>query len=116
MAAARLAVAAAPSSSRATRSSDRVDGGNDGVMARTLQPLVIEAAARASSDHRWIGNGDGAERLQPSHDLRHVRYQALWHVSHLGARIGDDLLALTVIELLRHLERLAGRPAEARAA
>ena len=54
--------------------------------------------------------------LQSGHDLRHVRYQALRQVAHLGARIGDDLLALAVIELLRHLERLAGRPAEARAA
>src|SRR5436190_12314895 len=88
-------------------------------MARTLQPLVVEAAARASSDHRRIGHGDGAERLahlKPGHDLRHVQYQALRQVAHLGTRIGDDLLALAVIEILRHLERLAGRPPEARAA
>src|SRR3954466_7809587 len=75
-------------------------------MARAPQPLVVETAARASSDHRRIGHGDGAERLpplQPDHDLRHVRYQALRQVAHLCARVGDDLLALAVIELLRHL-------------
>ena len=55
-------------------------------------------------------------RLQSGHDPRHVRDQALRQVTNLGARIGDDLLAGAVIELLRHLERLAGRPAEARAA
>ena len=98
---------------------DRIDVGNNGVMARTLQTLVVESATRAPADDWWIGHGDCAERLphlQSGHDLRYVRYQALWQVAHLGARIGDDLLALAVIELLRHLERLARRPAEARAA
>src|SRR6516164_5929197 len=98
---------------------DRVDVGNDGVMARTLQPLVVESAVRAFADDRRIGHGDRAERLahpQSGHDLWHVRYQALWQVTHLGARIGDDLLALAVVEFLRHRERLARRPAEARAA
>ena len=63
------------------------------------------------------GTGDCAERLarpQSGHDPRYVRYQALRQVAHLGARIGVDLLALAVIQLLRHLEGLAGRPAEAR--
>ena len=98
---------------------DRVDVGNDGVMARALKALVVESAARAPADHRRIGHGDCAERLthlQSGHDLRYVRYQALRQVAHLSARIGDDLLALTVIEFLRYLKRLAGRPAEARTA
>ena len=33
---------------------DRIDVGNDGVMARALQPLVVKTAARASADHRRI--------------------------------------------------------------
>src|SRR5882724_6888264 len=37
-------------------------------------------------------------------------------IANLGAGIGDDLLTLAVIELLRHLERLGRRPAEARTA
>src|SRR3954470_6184465 len=88
-------------------------------MARALQTLVVETAARASSHDRRIGHANCAERLphlQPCHDFRHVRYQALRQVTHLSTRICDDLLTLAVIELLRHRERLAGRPAEARAA
>jgi hypothetical protein len=53
---------------------------------------------------------------QSGHDPRHVLYQVLRQVADLGARIGDDLLALAVIQFLRHLKRLGGRPAEARAA
>src|SRR5215471_17730238 len=49
-------------------------------------------------------------------DPRHVLYQALRQVADLCAGIGDDLLALAVIELLSYLERLGSRPAEARAA
>src|SRR5262245_61940775 len=88
-------------------------------MARGFKALVVERAARALADHRRIGHGNCAERSahpQSGHDLRYVRYQALWQVAHLGARVGDDLLALAVIEFLRHRERLAGRPAEARSA
>src|SRR5438874_11090695 len=48
------------------------------------------------------------------HDPRYVLYQALRQVADLGAGIGDDLLALAVIEFLRHLERLGRWPAEAR--
>src|ERR1700733_2722258 len=102
-----------------TQFADRVDVGNDGVMARALKALVVESSARAPADHRRLRHRDCVERLphlQPGHDLRYVRYQALRQVTHLGARIGDDLLALTVIELLRHRERLARRPTEARAA
>src|SRR5580658_5449389 len=88
-------------------------------MARALQPLVVEHAARTLTDDRRLGYRDRAERLahpQAGHDLRHVRYQARRQIAHLGARVSDDLLALTVIELLRHLKRLAGGPTEVRAA
>ena len=40
---------------------DRVDVGNDSVMARTLQPLVVESAARSLADDWRVGHGDCAE-------------------------------------------------------
>src|SRR5208337_672977 len=98
---------------------DRVDVGNDGVMAGALKSLVTESAACALSDNRGIGHRDRTERLtrlQACHDLRNIRYQALREITYLGAGIGDDLLTLAVIELLGDFQRLAGRPAEARAA
>src|SRR5215469_6740340 len=49
-------------------------------------------------------------------DPRHVLYQALRQVADLCAGIGDDLLALAVIELLSYPERLGSWPAEAQAA
>ena len=81
------------------------------MMARTRQPLVIEGTARASTNYRRLGYRDRAERLphpQSGNDLRHVRYQALRQIAHFGTRIGDNLLALAVIKLLRHFERFAG--------
>ena len=98
---------------------DRVDVGNDGVMAGALESLVMETAACALPDNRGIGHRDRAERLtrlQAGHDLRNIRYQALREIAHLGAGIGDDLLSLAIIEFLSDFQRLAGRPAEARAA
>jgi hypothetical protein len=44
---------------------------------------------------------------------RNIRYQALREITHLGAGIGDDLLALAVIEFLSDFQRFAGRPTEA---
>src|SRR5271157_2944497 len=88
-------------------------------MAGALQSLVMETAACALSDDRGIGHGDCAERLarlQAGDDLRDIRCQALREITHLGAGIGDDLLALAVIEFLSDFKRLAGRPTEARAA
>src|ERR1700751_4260704 len=89
------------------------------MMARTLQPFVVEGAARTSTNHRRLGYRDRAERLahpQPGHDSRHVRYQALRQIAYLCARIGDNLLALAVIQLLRYFERFVDCPAKARAA
>ena len=40
---------------------DRVDVGNDGVMARSFQPLVVETAARSLADDRRLGHRDYAE-------------------------------------------------------
>src|SRR6266403_524490 len=40
---------------------DRVDIGNDGVMARTFQPLVVETAARSLADDRRLRHRDYAE-------------------------------------------------------
>src|SRR5271157_6333674 len=88
-------------------------------MAGALQSLVMETAACALSDDRGIGHRDCAERLarlQAGDGLRNIRCQALREITHLGARIGDDLLALAVIEFLSDFQRLAGRPTEARAA
>src|SRR4029077_16825554 len=79
----------------------------------------METAACSLSDNRGIGHRDRAERLtrlQAGHDLRNIRYQVLREIAHLGAGIGDDLLSLAVIQFLRNFQRLAGRPAEARAA
>src|SRR5450432_2395301 len=90
---------------------DGIDIGNDGMMARTLQPLVVEGAARTSTNHRRLGYRNRAERLahpQSGHDSRYVRYQALWQIAYLRPGIGDNLLALAVIQLLRHFERFAG--------
>src|SRR5207249_7088750 len=98
---------------------DGVDIGNDGMMARTLKPLVVERAARTSTNHRRLGYRDRAERLahpQSGYDSRHVRYQALRQIANLCARISDNLLALAVIQILRQFEGFAGRPAKARAA
>ena len=98
-----------------TQIADRVDVGDDRVMARALEPLIMEAAVPALADHRWRRYGDGAvgfPRLQPGEYLRYVPDRALRQVSHLGTRIGQDLLARAVIELLRDLQGLGGRPAE----
>src|ERR1700722_8442007 len=88
-------------------------------MAGALKSLVMETAACALPDDWGIGDPACAERLarlQAGDDLRNIRYQALREITHLGARIGDDLLALAGIEFLSDFQRLAGRPTEARAA
>jgi hypothetical protein len=79
----------------------------------------METAGCSLSDNRGIGHGDCAQRLarlQAGDDLRNIRYQAFREITHLGAGIGDDLLALAIIEFLSDFQRLAGRPTEARAA
>jgi hypothetical protein len=60
---------------------DRVDVGNDGVMAGALKSLVMETAACALSDDRGIGHRDRAERLprlQARHDLGIIDQGWFW--------------------------------------
>ena len=54
--------------------------------------------------------------LQASHDPGHIIDQVFRQIPHLGTGIGDDLLALAVVEFLRDFQRLGRRPAEARGA
>ena len=89
------------------------------MVARPLQPLVVEGAVPSLADHRGRRRRDGAVGLsgpQPGDDLRNVRDGAFRQIPDLGARVGQDLPARPVIELLGHFQRLRGRPAEARAA
>ena len=83
-------------------------------MARTLEPLVVEAAVPSLADHRRRRHRDsdvGSPRLQPGDYLRYVSDRTLRQVSHLGTRIGQDFLARAVIELLRTSRVLeAGQP------
>ena len=62
----------------------------------------MEGAACAFADHRRLRHRDGGD------DPRHVRYQAFWQVAHLRAGVGDDLLALAVVEFLGDLKRPSG--------
>jgi len=62
------------------------------MMARTLQPLVVEGSARASTDDRRLRYRDRTERLtclQSGHDPRYVRYQTLRQVTHFGTRVSE---------------------------
>ena len=89
---------------------DGVDVGDDGVVAGPGQALVVEGPLAPRRMTGGSGTGivaEGAPDLQTGDDPRHVRDQALRQVAGLGARIGDELLALAVIELLRHFQRLA---------
>ena len=85
-------------------------------MARALEALVVEAAVASLADHRLRRHGDGGIGFACPHsgdDLRRVGDRALRQVAHLGTRIGEDLLAHAVIELLRHLQGPGSGPAEA---
>ena len=84
-------------------------------MARALQPLVVEGAVAALANHRrrrHLDRSVGPPRPQPGDDLRRVRDGALRQVAHLRAGVGQDFLALSVVELLGDVERLRGRPPE----
>ena len=89
------------------------------MVRRALQPLVPEVPGLAAADdgpsrHRDLA--EGLAGLEPRHDPGDVRGEALGQVAGLGAGVGDGLLAVAVVELLRHRERLLRRPAEARSA
>ena len=84
---------------------------DDRMVAGPHQAVVVKAAACASADHRRLRHCDLAEcpaRLQTCDNAGHVRYQAFRQVSYLSAGVGDDLLALAVIEFLGDLQRLGG--------
>ena len=93
----------------------RVDVGDDRVMAGALQALVTEGSMGAFADHQRRRHGDLLERLahlKACDDLCRIRDQIFRQIAHLGAGIGDDLLALAVIERLGDLQRLGRRPAK----
>jgi hypothetical protein len=101
-------------------------------VADAFDPAVLEATADATADaaepaiqpvDTIIVTGNTAIDRGLATPLvalcASVRVYPLGHSSRVGlggARIGDDLFALAIIELLRHLECLAGRPAETRTA
>src|SRR6516162_1442298 len=60
--------------------------------------------------------GEAAQTGQCGGDGRHVRDLVLTQIAGLGARIGDQLLAVAVVEFLGDGERLIRRPAPALAA
>src|SRR5271165_4658607 len=60
--------------------------------------------------------GEAAQSRQRSGDGRHVRDLVLTQIAGLGARIGDQLLAVAVVEFLGDGERFVSRPAPALAA
>src|SRR6516162_5806449 len=60
--------------------------------------------------------GEAAQTGQCGGDGRHVRDLVLTQIAGLGARIGDQLLAVAVVELLGDGERLVRGPAPALAA
>ena len=60
--------------------------------------------------------GEAAQPRQRGDDGRHVGDLVLGQIAGLGAGVGDELLAVAVIELLGDGERLVGGPAPALAA
>jgi hypothetical protein len=96
---------------------NRIDVGNDRVVAGPFQSLVIKTAALALSNdrHRWHRDrAERSSRLQSGYDLGHVPDQGLGQVTHFGTRIGNNLLTLSVIEFLSDFQSLCRGPAEAR--
>ena len=88
------------------------------MMRHALQRTVAKMAGLAFADHRLgqIEMGEAAQPRQRGDDGRHVRDLVLAQIAGLGARIGDQLLAVAVIEFLGDGERLVRRPAPALAA
>ena len=80
-----------------------IDVRHDRMVRHALQRLVAEMAGLAAADHGRI-DVELREAAQARHggdDGRHVGDLVLGEMARLGARIGDQLLALAVIELLR---------------
>ena len=84
-----------------------------------LQPLVPEMPLFAPADDRLGRHGQSAEGLsgcQRRDHRRHIGDQAFRQIPRFGAGVGDEFLALAIIQRLRHLQRMRGGPAEPRPA
>src|SRR5208337_282180 len=88
------------------------------MMRHALQRAVAKMAGLAFPDHRLgqIEMGEAAQPRQRGGDGRHVRDLVLAQIAGLGARIGDQLFAVAVVEFLGDDERLVRRPAPSLAA
>ena len=97
---------------------ENVDVGHDGMMRNALQRLVAEMAGLAAADHRRgdVELSKAAQARQRGDDRRHVADLIFGEVTGFRARIGDQLLAVAVIQLLRHRQRLVGGPSPTLAA
>src|SRR5262245_15892708 len=86
-------------------------------MRHALQRLVAEVTRLAAPDH-WIDLqvGEAAQTGQRSDNRRRIGDLVLGQVAGLRARIGNELLALAVVELLRDRKGLVGGPTPALAA
>src|ERR1700730_14374761 len=90
-----------------------VDIGHDGMMRNALQRPIAEMAGLAAADHRRrdFKLSKATQAGQRGDYRRHVADLIFAQVPGFRARIGDQLLAVAVIQLLRHRKRLVGRPA-----
>src|ERR1700730_12831284 len=83
------------------------------MMRNALESPVAEMAGLAAADHRRrdFELSKAAEAGQRADTRWHVADLIFAQVTGFRARIGDQLLAVAVIKLLRHRKRLVGRPA-----
>src|SRR6202045_2349539 len=82
------------------------------MMRNALESPVAEMAGLAAADHRRdFEVNKAAQAGQRGDNRRHVADLIFAQVTGFRARIGDQLLAVAVIQLLRHRKSLVGRPA-----
>ena len=87
-------------------------------MGNALERLVAEMPALAASDRRLV-DPQVSKAAQPDHggnDRWHIRDLVFSQVAGFGARVGDELLAVAVVQLLGDREGFVGSPAPALAA
>jgi putative transposase len=84
-------------------------------MRNALQRPVAKMAGLATADHRRrdFELSKATQAGQRGDDRRHVTDLIFDQVTGFRARVGDQLLAVAVIQLLRHRKRLVGRPTRA---
>ena len=95
-----------------------IDVGHDGMVRHAFERLVAEVPGLAAADHGPV-DLQVCEAAQPGHggdDGRHVGDLVLGQMAGLGSGVGDELLALAIVELLRDRKGLVGGPAPALAA